>query len=224
MTLLARTSIAVAAALICGVASADTINGLVNTGAGLSGGATDGHYTYTATGESAGLSGAGVVSNGSADPFPSWLPNDATSSWLIPTANQSTNYSTTTDSVFTWTLTFDLTGYDASSASFAGRWTSDNSGVLLFNGKAISSVVTNGYNSWTSFAATNGFLAGLNTLQFVVTDAASPTYNFTGLRAEFLSSAVKVATVAPAVPEPESYALMIAGLAAIGLLARRRKA
>ncbi|UXH78513.1 PEP-CTERM sorting domain-containing protein [Roseateles amylovorans] len=227
MKLLARTSIAAAALLISGVAAAGTIAGLVNTGAGLAAGSTDTHYTYSVSGgDYTGLSGSGVVSNSNVDPFPSWLANTASSSWLIPTADQSINYSSSESSTFTWSLNFDLTGYDLSSASITGRWASDNSGVLLLNGTVISTILGNGYNTWTNFSGINSALTtGKNTLSFVVTDDASATYNYTGLRVEFASATANLGTplVTPAVPEPESYAMMLAGLAALGFLARRRR-
>ena len=222
MTLFARTTIAAAATLFSGLAAAASIGGLVNTGAGQTTGSIDTNYKYTATGNAAGLSGFGVVSNGNADPFPSWLPNTTSSSWLIPGADQNTNYSPTGNSTFTWTLNFDLTGYDASSASFSGHWAADNNGVLLLNGVAISTISgQRGYAEWTSFSASSGFLAGNNTLQFIVTDTVDAQYNFTGVRAEFLSSNVNAA-IAPAVPEPHTYALMLAGLGALAFVARRR--
>lgn len=220
---LARVSIAAVAALSAGVASADTIAGLVNTGAGLTSGSTDANYTYSvSSGDYAGLTGSGVVSNGAADPFPSWLENTASSSWLIPTADQNVNYSPTTASTFTWTLSFDLTGYDAHTAAFAGRWATDNTGTLLLNGVVISSVSGNGYNSWTNFSSIGSALvAGVNTLSFVVTDTAAASYNYTGLRVEFASSSAT--PLASPVPEPETYAMMLAGIAALGFVARRRR-
>lgn len=227
MKLLARTSIAAAALFVSGLASAGTIAGLVNTGAGLTAGSTDTHYSFSVVGgDFSGLSGAGVVANGNTDPFPNWLANTASSSWLMPTADQSVNYSTSQSSTFTWSLNFDMTGYDLSSAAITGRWASDNSGVLLLNGTVISTILGNGYNSWTNFSAINRALtAGKNTLSFVVTDDASDTYNFTGLRVEFASASANLGTplVTPAVPEPESYAMMLAGLATLGFLIRRRR-
>lgn len=113
------------------------------------------------------------------------------------------------------TPVLDLTGFDASTASFSGRFAADNSAVALLNGTAIGT--SSGFSSFSSFAATTGFNAGLNTLSFVVTNLKQNGGNPTGLRAEFLASSVT------AVPEPETYAMLLAGLGLMGAVARRRK-
>ncbi|MBB3194948.1 PEP-CTERM sorting domain-containing protein [Roseateles terrae] len=228
MKLLAITPIALAATLLGGVAMADTIGGLVNTGSGLSAGETDKNYTYTVSGgDFSGQTGYGVVSTGNTDPFPHWIANTESSSWLILSNDQQTNYSSATDSVVSWSLSFDLSAYDASTASITGRWATDNSGVLLLNGQAISTIEGNGYTGWTNFSSiTSYFTQGVNTLSFVVTDDANSVYNYTGVRVEFASAVANIVPrtnpqISP-VPEPQTYALMIAGLAALGFLARRR--
>ena len=117
---------------------------------------------------------------------------------------------------YTWNLSFNLTGFDATTASFTGRFAADNSAVVKLNGITIGT--SSGFSSFSSFAAHSGFNAGVNVLSFVVTNVCRQSSgNPTGLRAEFLTSSVT------AVPEPETYALLLAGLGLIGAAARRRK-
>jgi hypothetical protein len=59
----------------------------------------------------------------------------------------------------------------------------------------------------------------MNTLDFIVTNRAGSSGNPTGVRVEFLES---YAVAAAPVPEPSSYALILAGLAVVGSIARRR--
>ena len=80
------------------------------------------------------------------------------------------------------------------------------------------------FNSWTSFSSNSGFVSGLNTLAFLVANASFATFaehprNPTGLRVEFVLSNVNVA----AIPEPEIYAMLAAGLGLMGFVARRRR-
>ncbi|MFX5134350.1 hypothetical protein ABTC89_19580, partial [Acinetobacter baumannii] len=87
------------------------------------------------------------------------------------------------------------------SAWITGRWAADNNGYIQLNGTTISS--GSALDSWTSFAATAGFLSGVNTLDFFVTNLAQKVGNATGVRVEFLDS-----YAVAAVPEPESWALI----------------
>ena len=120
MTLSTRSLIAAAAALCSGLASAATIDGLVNTGAGLGAGATDSHYSFSViAGDSTGLSGNGHVTNGNDAPFPNWFGNTGSSSWLIPTATQS--------DVFDTGSTSGTTESHVPCAPARGRKRSDNS-------------------------------------------------------------------------------------------------
>ncbi len=114
-------------------------------------------------------------------------------------------------------MQFDLTGYDPTSAFFGGRWATGNSGTILLNGSTLLNRST-GFTAWSSFSSTGGnFNAGLNTLQFVVTNLQQNGGNPTGLRVEFTQSDVT------AVPEPGTLSLFALGLAGIGF-ARRRNA
>jgi hypothetical protein len=153
-------------------------------------------------------------------PVGTWNADDSISAWIGP------NNSSQLDGpggTYDYQTTFDLTGLDYTTASLAGQWATDNTGVdILINGHST------GINSpcfacftFTGFSISSGFGAGVNTLDFIVQNgtgigdtAAGPT----GLRVEFLS-----ATADPA-PEPASFVLIGAGLLALSRLRRRIRA
>lgn len=188
-------------------AHADTITGLVNTGTGASGTADT---NYVLNGNT-----TGYVTQNNVWPIGPWLANSATSKWITPTKNQAQSFDATANGTYIWNLTFDLSGYNPATASFSGRFAADNSATVSLNGTQIGTSA--GFGSFSSFAASSGFGSGLNTLSFVVTNLKQNGGNPTGLRAEFLASSVT------AVPEPETYAMLLAGLALMGAVARRRK-
>lgn len=202
-------------------AQAAAISGLKNTGAGLAVDAQDTNYALTSTTAAAGSLGAYgyVTENGSFPLAGNWMPNDTTSSWLTPTANQARTYDASSNGTYTWTTTFDLTGFDATTASLTGRFAADNSAIAYLNGVQIGT--SSGFTSFSAFSASSNFVAGVNTLSFVVTNLRQAGNNPTGIRVEFLSSDVTAVT---AVPEADTYAMMMAGLGLMGLIARRKKA
>ena len=192
------------------------IVGLYNTGASFAAGAQDTNYALSSTTTTVDAYGY-VTANGSFPLAGNWLANTATSSWLTPTANQGESFDPSANGLYTWTTTFDLTGYDAATASFNAQFAADNTAVVYLNGNQIGT--STGFSSWSTFSASAGnFVAGVNTLSFVVTNQAQGSGNPTGLRVEFLTSNVA------AVPEADSYALMMAGLGLMGLVVRRKNA
>jgi hypothetical protein len=64
-------------------------------------------------------------------PFNVWLPNTSGSKWLAPSANQAQSYDPSANGTYRWTLSFDLTGFDASTALLIGRWAADHTGSLF---------------------------------------------------------------------------------------------
>jgi hypothetical protein len=197
-------------------AQADTITGLKNTGSGASG-SGDSNYTLSAASSDTWISSSvPVITYDSQWPIGPWLANSSDSKWITPTSTQGQSLDAWSGGTYTYTLAFDLSGYNASTASFVGRLAADNAVTVKLNDTVISSAA--GFTDWTAFSANSGFTSGLNTLQFVVTNWQQDSGNPTGLRVEFASSSIA------AVPEPETYAMLLGGLALMGVVARRRKA
>lgn len=114
----------------------------------------------------------------------------------------------------TFRTTFDLTGFDPTTASIDGLWGTDNVGVdILLNGVSLGislpGVIVGNFSSLHAFTIASGFQSGVNTLDFVVFGDAPPS----AFRAE-LSGA---ADTAAAVAEPGGLDLLGIGLVALGL-------
>lgn len=206
-----RTLIAAAALALTAITSAHaaTITGLKNTGLGDSG-SIDSNYSLSSA-----VSSTPIITVDGQWPISPWLANDSTSKWITPTSNQAQSFDPSSSGTYTYTLTFDLSGYNAASAIFSGRLAADNSVQVKLNNSLIGSA--EGFTGWTSFGASSGFVAGVNTLDFVVSNWAQNGGNPTGLRVEFGMSSIA------AVPEPETYVMLLGGLALVGAVARRRK-
>ncbi len=144
-----------------------------------------------------------------------WLGNNSTSRW-ISAANPGNDPA----GAYTIKQTFSLTGFNHLTASFSGRWASDNGATMWLNGTQISSTLpaapgTNTFSAWKSFSATSGFLSGLNTIEYRITNnPASGGVNPMGLRVEFQNSFV-------AVPLPASLALLLTGIPGLAMVRRR---
>jgi len=148
-----------------------------------------------------------------------WLANDATSAWLTPTRNQGDSLDPSVNGSYVYSLAFDLTGFHADTASFTGRFLVDNQvSSITLNGNTIFTGPAGGFtaSNWTNFGSSNGFVKGLNVLQINAVNLAQNSGNPAGLRVEFIDSSVA------AVPEPATWALMMAGFGLTGFAMRRR--
>jgi hypothetical protein len=74
-----------------------------------------------------------------------------------------------------------------------------------------------GFTGWSSFTLSGGFIAGVNTLDFIVYNVPQDSGNPTGLRVEMSGTADPNSQV----PEPVSFVLLGTGLVAFGMLRRR---
>lgn len=139
---------------------------------------------------------------------------------------------------FVFRQSFDLTGYDATTASLTFQWAADDSGEIhdargnwkprfKLNGGSYDSTTTWFHAPWpydcetyclsNPVTVSSGFLSGMNTIDFYV-EGNGQTDGFSLMNASFTASP----TTAP-IPEPETYAMLLAGLGLLGFGARRRK-
>ena len=188
--------------------------GVDSSGLVLPGGSSDPHYTVTGPGV-VGTQQAVVYSPAAL--WPQWVPNDANSAWIGFKDSSDTRPFGTYD-FFT---TFNLTGFDPSTASLTGRWAADQFGSLFLNGHLIQTVPDGNWDAasnpnLTSFTISSFFLPGVNTLDF---EAVFPD-TFDGVRVEPMTL-----TASPnggGVPDSGSTAMLLSvGLA--GLCWFRRK-
>jgi hypothetical protein len=189
--------------------------GVDSSGNVLPGGSSDPNYTVTGPGV-VGTQQAVVYSP--ANLWFQWVPNDANSAWIgFKDSSNTSPYGT-----YTFTTTFDLTGYDPLTASLTGSWAADQFGTLYLNGVAKQSVPDGNwdaanYPNLTSFTITSSFLAGVNILEFSVNFPD----DFDGLRVRPMTLTA-TPLVTSGVPDGGSTAMLLSvGLAGLGWLRRK---
>jgi hypothetical protein len=174
---------------------AASIPGLFNTGVNSAGvslpdGAVDPHYVLTAV-----PPGTGLGPDAFAMTFlsGSWMPNQSSppSRWIGPAVLGVTHPS----GEYVYTLTFDLTGFDPTTASVSGGYATDNLLDLAMNGA--STGYTHGlphpFASLSPFTLSGGFLPGLNTLEWRVTNLGPDApANPTGLHVRIAGTALPI--------------------------------
>jgi|JI8StandDraft_1071087.scaffolds.fasta_scaffold99673_2 hypothetical protein len=116
----------------------------------------------------------------------------------------------------------DLAGYDLASVSFNGKWrVADVATGIYVNGNLVPQSASGTYafsSDWSfSLAAGSGyFVDGINTIEL-------RGYSVNNMWDAFWISTTVTGDVV-AVPEPQTYALMLAGLGLVGVAARRGSA
>lgn len=139
-------------------------------------------------------------------PVGPWIGDNSTSAWIdtIPASGAGT---------FTYRTTFDLTGFDITTASITGQWAVDNTGLdILINGSS-TGISGAGFGAFSTLNILSGFVEGVNTLDFIGNNSGGPG----GLRTELIG----VADLASPVPAPAAIWLIVSGF--IGLFGVRRK-
>jgi len=199
--------------------------GVDSSGTALVGEVVDPHYTIAGFAVNPGdtfitPTDAYTLNSTSSFPFPHWIADSDLSRWVAPDGGNNVDDTTVPDGYYKYRTTFDLTGFDYTTAFISGRWSTDNEGWdILLNG--ISTGTLNrildptSFQAWHGFSVSGGFISGVNTLDFVVKNDIQATGNPSGLRVEITS-----ATAAP-VPEPGTMMLLGSGL--VGLAGWGRK-
>lgn len=169
--------------------------GVDDTGALLGPNVVDPHYTLI---ESADADFAGPETRTLTDAYPvapagPWIAKGPNSGWIAPQGNQGTGNAAGS---YTYRTTFDLTGFDPAKARITGKWTSDNTGVdIVLNDVYLGISQPGNFGALNDFTIETGFVAGINTLDFLVFNAGDAV-NPTGLRVEMIGT-VEVAGEAP---------------------------
>jgi len=105
-----------------------------------------------------------------------WTGHTATAGWIPPQANQGTFPNSTGSGTYAYRITFDLAGLDPATAAIQGSWSTDNFGLdVLLNGASTGNTHAaeppSMFTYFAAFTISTGFVAGVNTLDFVVNNA-----------------------------------------------------
>lgn len=223
MKFVTRTAIATIALGVAASANAATFTNLTNTGGA-------GNVAWTVS-----VGGGAATTPVDVTPInPNWVSGEAagqtdTSAW-IANSNYGQNGVATNPATFTYSTSFNAANVGAGDL-IGFNWAADNAVTsILLNGVAIytasplpansTTTPANEFGAWKAGSGA-GLLNGANSLSFSVlnqtpngnTAAANPT----GFRLNYISSNVA------AVPEPATWAMMIAGFGMIGAATRRRR-
>jgi hypothetical protein len=144
------------------VATGQNASGVIQT----AGDQPDANWTVTNADNYQHAPTAYTVAPGEADWYSGWIANGPNSSWIA--ADPGTNV----NGAMTFTLNFDLTGFNPADATLVGgEVAADDAAVIYLNGHEIGSTP---YPGWTSFSALSSgagdFVAGVNTLVIQITN------------------------------------------------------
>lgn len=144
-------------------------------------------------GSSSDLTNAGpdaFVINQAASPVGPWLAAGPGSKWIAPQPNQNAG---SAEGNYTYQTFFDLSGVDLCTFRLAGQIAVDNTLVDIVVNGVSQGVSGGGFTSFLPFTVTNGFVAGPNTVDFVINNAPTGA-NPTAVRVD-LDGLVRIRTI-----------------------------
>lgn len=217
-------------AMVSAAPAAQAVNvpivGLYNTGvdagkaALAKNGATDSHWTITP--QATGVTSQATTYNVDPNGCTYYCVPDA--AWVGVGSGGFQSY--------TYSLSFDMSGRNLSSASLWGQFGADNEASVYLNGHLLASFLADHDGSYHSYQAFQGlhdfsangadFVAGMNVLSFFVTDYDAPS----ALLVTGLGSSAGFAdrsALSGAVPEASTWSMMILGFGFAGAMMRRRR-
>ena len=169
----------------------------------------DNHYIITS-----GPTAAPVINGGGSAPAylttilgGNWIADNATASWISPNANANQLFGL----YYTYQTTFNLAGLNATTAQLSGSLATDDSVLVYLNGIQVLSAMD--WTTSTNLSINTNFVAGINTLSFVVSNSGGGP---TGLDVALSGTANSVAT-----PEPTAVGFIAVGSAGLALLRRK---
>ncbi len=167
--------------------------GVENSGALAADSSIDLHWIIGSSADPVNVGPDAIVINQAASPVGPWLSAGPKSKWIAPRADQNVGNA---QGNYTYQTSFDLTGVDMCTFRLTGQFAVDNTLVdIVVNG--VSQGVSGGaFSSFLPFTIMNGFVAGPNTVGFIMNNAPA-TPNPTALRVD-LDGLVRIGTrVAP---------------------------
>ena len=162
----------------------------ISSGGGLAGdGTVDSHYTLVSSADPSYPGPSAYVVTSNVFPIPPWMADGPNSKWIGPRVDAGgANYNAAGN--YTYRTTFNLTGFNPATATLTGQFSADNGASIVFNG-VTQGVTNSSFAAFTAFTINSGFVAGVNTLDFVVNNAGSSA-SPTGLRVEISGTASAV--------------------------------
>jgi hypothetical protein len=215
-----------AATVTVGATFSELFNtGVDDSGTALSGESVDPHYFLVDSNDLNNLGPDTIVWLDANSPFPSFVINSEESRWIGPTVNPGTNAL----GRYAYQTTFVIDSADPNTAILEGKWSLNTEGVdILLNGQPTGNANTNfqAYRGFNPFTITEGFVPGLNTLEFVVSlieDTTGWDMYLTGLRVEMRGVGEALPAGTPTIiTQPESKTVRAGGKTTLSVVALGR--